>query len=131
MSARAREYEDWIRAYKIEHNWNVRGLCSIATTRMAEAFPELTRVPGWCYHSTGSDEHWWLAAPDGTIIDPTASQFTGLLRYEPFKPGDEVRVGRCMNCGIGIYEAVDALSGPRRTSCSDECERALIKSMGA
>lgn len=25
----------------------------------------------------GEDHHWWLSAPDGGIIDPTADQFNG------------------------------------------------------
>ena len=50
----------------------VRGNCREATAAMVKAFPELRRVRGhygWC-------PHWWCETPDGTVVDPTARQFT-------------------------------------------------------
>jgi hypothetical protein len=67
-------YKIWI------ENWlsrnNPVGKCAEATMEMKKAFPELTRVggdffcPKWLQSS-----HWWLIAPDGSIVDPTIGQF--------------------------------------------------------
>lgn len=110
-------YDEWIKT-----NYPTRleavGMCGTATRRMCEAFPELARVAGWL---SGRD-HWWCVTPDGSIVDPTRVQydFDG-GDYRVFQPGDEVRVGKCMNCGEDIYRSVDCLEGAREIICSDEC----------
>lgn len=46
-----------------------------------------------------------------------------IFGYEPWKPGDEVRVGKCMNCGEEIWEAVQTIdvAPEQKCICSPEC----------
>lgn len=126
-------YEEWIIDWARRRDGHVAHRCVEATLEMVEAFPELRRVAGWCSHAGGVTEHFWCQAPDGTIVDPTAAQFQAIEGYREFQPGDEVRVGRCMNCGSGIYAAVESLQDPkhRRSACSDECEQELLEELNA
>lgn len=111
-----KQYDDWIKA-----NYPTRleavGMCQSASRKMVEAFPELTRVPGWL---DGRD-HVWCVTPDGHIVDPTRAQYGLIGEYVAWKPGDEVCVGKCMNCGMDIHRCVDSLEGAREILCSDEC----------
>lgn len=106
-------YAEWIAAYVAKHQ-SLLGLCSSATTEMVAAFPELQRVPGRVLTAAwGEREHWWCVAPDGTVVDPTASQFPGgVAEYIPWRPGSEVRVGKCINCGEVIYARPQELGKP-------------------
>ena len=119
-------YDQWIADF-ISKQRVIRGACGRAVNEMAKAFPELKCVAGWVTFSGGCTEHFWCGAPDGSIVDPTASQFRKPLRYQEFQPGDEVRVGRCMNCGDGIYAQVQRLDdrSVARSVCSPECAAAL------
>jgi hypothetical protein len=91
---------------------------------MREAFPELQEVRGHVTTAWGKDGHVWLVDPDGAIVDPTAGQYPYVAAYDPWKPGDEVCVGKCMNCGCQIWEAVQSLEGvKRRDTCGAACER--------
>lgn len=118
-----REYREWIDEYVKENNGRVVGLCQSAVMRMLDVFPELKPVPGWC----AGYEHHWLVTDEGEIVDPTFSQFVeyGLAvvdaDYKPWAPGDRVRVGKCMNCGVEIYAAVEELGGAKKDICSDAC----------
>lgn len=105
-------YLDWIVAYVSEHP--VRNRCQEATLAMKEAFPELERVAGFAHTDRGSVEHWWCLGPDGVVYDPTSIQFESVFSYEPWKPGDEIRVGRCLACGGDIFKRVDKLRRPAR-----------------
>jgi hypothetical protein len=106
------KYSNWIAA-------NVTaayGRCDKLTQQMAESFPELTRVRGH-YHCVhwGERAHWWLVAPDGAIVDPTAGQFPSKGRG-PYVPWDESQpepTGMCPNCGGSVYNG--------GTVCSDVC----------
>ncbi len=122
-------YVEWIDAYKASVN-SVTGRCSSATKEMQAAFPELKRVAGFVTTFMGAQlEHFWLMTEAGEIVDPTVSQFPGgVLEYRAFQPLDEVRVGRCMECGDDIYAALQSLDDTpqRRSICSDECEAAFI-----
>ena len=116
-------YRAWIDAYVASQpNGFVRGKCDKATQMMVEAFPELRRVAGFAHVSWGRDQHWWCVAPDGTIVDPTASQFQGgLADYEELdldKDQDRIPTGVCMDCGDDTYGG--------KTFCSDICERATL-----
>lgn len=122
MSA-TKSYADWIENYVARHDDFVRGKCDRATKEMVEAFPELRRAAGFAHVSWGRDQHWWCVAPDGSVVDPTASQFgtRGVLRYEELDLKDpatrgRVPTGRCMDCGDDVYN--------RDTFCSPECEAA-------
>lgn len=118
------EYQAWIQEHYPTYK-EAYGSCNEASHAMKEAFPELTIVPGHVYCSWGKRDHIWLTDPEGNIVDPTALQYQGTVsRYEPWKPGDAVRVGKCMNCGSDIYANLQSLDGPagRDTSiCDAEC----------
>jgi hypothetical protein len=94
---------------------------------MHAAFPELTVVRGHVWTlDRGRAAHWWLETADGAIVDPTASQFAALCDYEPWVPGTEVRVGRCMECGAEIMEALLSLDiDVSKCICSPECAKAF------
>jgi hypothetical protein len=92
------------------------GKCAAVTLNMQQMFPELERVRGhYCCWVWGRREHWWLVAPDGAIIDPTASQFPskGNGEYIPWQEGAEEPTGICMNCGDYVYSDL---------FCSKRCE---------
>lgn len=120
-------YSAWIAAYLERRNGCVLGECHRGTAEMQTAFPELKQIRGHVYTlSWGKRGHVWLEAPDGTIVDPTASQFPVILSYEPWVPGCTVRVGKCMNCGEEIWEALESLEHVvERCVCSDECDLEL------
>ena len=103
-------YLDWIEA-NVPKTY---GKCAEMTQRMADAFPELTRVRGHYDCSVwGLRAHWWLTL-DGKIIDPTASQFPskGTGSYMPFS-GPEPS-GICANCGESVYDGDYCCSKPCR-----------------
>jgi hypothetical protein len=125
-------YSEWIAAYVERHNGAVLGLCRQAVVEMRETFPELTEVRGHVYCAWGKRGHAWLVDPAGEIVDPTRAQFPGIIQYEPWKPGDEVRVGKCMECGDDIWRPIQSLDeDPGHASvCSKECEDALMAEYG-
>jgi hypothetical protein len=97
------------------------GTCEEATLAMQVAFPTLTRVRGHYYCPLwGEQEHWWLVAADGTIVDPTASQFPSAGRgmYIPWDESRAEPTGICPNCGEYAYG-----SG---TCCSQTCHAAYV-----
>lgn len=122
-------YTIWIEQWLAENR--AYGNCQAACTAMAEAFPELTTVPGHVSCDWGYRAHWWLTDTDGNIVDPTVSQFGVVFDYCPWKPGDEVRVGKCMNCGDEIWRSVQVLDPPPKQECicSDECKVSFAKYM--
>lgn len=73
----ASPYDTWIEAYLLEAA-SVVGQCQPACTAMLEAFPELRLRAGYVKTPLGLDTHYWLLAPDDTIVDPTVSQFGAL-----------------------------------------------------
>jgi hypothetical protein len=111
------KYEKWIEG-------NGQGLCVVMSKNMAAEFPELHVVYGFAR----GREHAWCVTPNGEIIDPTIDQLKGQpVVYEPFRPGDTVRVGRCMFCGEPIYASVEKLDDPiyRRSFCDEDCSNAF------
>lgn len=125
-------YKTWISNYRFKHKY-LAGACGSATLEMCKTFPELKRIPGHVVLASGHKvEHWWCEDNDGNIIDPTVGQWALLpAEYIPWVPGDEVCVGKCMNCGNGIYDTPATLNGIRRSVCSNECERELMDSLRA
>lgn len=98
---RKAQYARWIETYVQAHNCYVRGLCVSAVKEMIAAFPELKPDLGF----VGWGEHAWCVAPDGEIVDPTASQFAIQPPvYVPWTPGTSVSAGRCgnPNCGESL-----------------------------
>jgi len=115
------KYATWIKQY----DGDIYRKCVEVSQLMQEAFPELTRVKG--HVRTIEDlsimqPHWWLTDPEGNILDPTARQWQCIMEYIPYKEGDLIPVGRCMNCGNQIF-------GRNKVShvnhCSDECLKVL------
>ena len=121
-------YEAWIKSYR-DRVGITHGRCKPAVAEMREAFPELREVRGHVFSMTWARRgHIWCETPDGEIVDPTADQFPDIVRYEPWKPGDEVLVGKCMNCGEEIWRAVWSLTEEpvRVSTCSEDCDRELM-----
>lgn len=120
-----KKYEEWIATFVAHWGGFVGGLCSEATRKMVETFPELKQVRGFVI---GGGEHVWCVTESGEIVDPTVSQFNHLakVKYKPWKPGMLVRMGRCMNCGDDIYGRPQALGGTRKSVCGKECEDILL-----
>lgn len=115
------EYAEWIAAHPGGY-----GLCSWRSAQMRDAFPELTVTFGFA----NGREHVWLVTGDGEVVDPTVEQFGTPAKlsikpvdYQPFKPGDTVRVGKCRECGFAIFAEVEDLNDPKyaRSIC-DECK---------
>lgn len=127
-----REYADWIEMYLDRYDGRPVGLCGSATAEMVLKFPELRRVAGFVYTNRGECEHFWCTTAEGEVVDPTAKQFEWISAYVPWQPGDEVRVGACMNCGEGIYRRVQSLDEPGLNPgvCSEECFDELKKEYG-
>lgn len=132
-------YEEYIKKY-LSETGSVFGKCREACKAMLEAFPELTIVRGHVHDAHwGLRSHWWLTDPAGNIVDPTVSQFPKPTGYAPWKPGDPVRVGACMDCGSDIYRKVLDLDEEdsfcdkpgeyaSSTFCSQSCEDAFVRS---
>lgn len=129
-------YDEWIAAYADRARAaksSVFGRCREATDEMAAAFPELRRTPGHVLVlDWGRRAHWWLVAPDGSVVDPTAAQFPAIIEYEPFEPGVEVRVGRCMNCGEDLYAYPQSLDEQltKPMFCGDVCASEMARDVG-
>jgi hypothetical protein len=102
---------------------NGYGQCAEITAQMAEAFPELRRGRGWYYCPYwGERAHWWLVAPNGDIVDPTAAQFPsgGRGAYVEYD-GRPLPTGPCANCGGPVYDG--------DTVCSEKCYREFAASL--
>lgn len=125
-------HEEWIRNFEAACEGFVRGRCAAATAAMVESFPELRRVAGFAHWAAPNgrqirDQHWWCVDAAGAIVDPTAAQFTGPVRYEELDLGDpetltRVPTGRCMGCGGDVYDS--------NRHCSDACEAETFAEMG-
>ncbi len=116
------KYETWIDDYVALRNGNVRHRCQGASAEMAGAFPELRRVRGYAHHPDGwSTAHWWCETEDGTVLDPTAAQFSqSVIRYEEYDEAvhGPLPVGKCGDCGAFLY-------APQSGFCDDVCENAF------
>jgi hypothetical protein len=114
----------------IKERWvsNLGGKCAEATIDMVAKFPELKRVRGHYYCPFwGERQHWWCIAPDGTIVDPTVSQFPSLGsgKYVEWSEGEEEPVGRCVNCSKEVLMSKNSNVGPE--FCSMSCADSYIK----
>jgi hypothetical protein len=121
-------YSEWIAAYLKRNNDFVRGKCKEACEEMVKAFPELRIAAGFAHVTWGRDQHFWCVAPDGTIVDPTKSQFQFgvVLNYEELDLNDpatqdRVPIGKCCNCGEETYNS--SLSSE---ICSQRCHDSYV-----
>ena len=127
-------YQEWITAHIAQHGALLFGRCAKSTDEMREVFPELTIVRGHVFDGCwGQRAHIWLTAPDGSIVDPTASQYPCLGEYEPWVPGTEVEVGVCYECGESIYRVFQSLDENCGSEmfCSDRCERIVLAELNS
>ena len=123
------EYQIWITDY-LARNTSVYGKCKEVSAKMQKAFPELVIVPGYVDTMWGRRDHFWLVDPTGQVVDPTESQFPGgVFAYEAWRPGSLTRVGKCMECGDEIWRPMDTLKAVNVSTCSSECEEALLASL--
>lgn len=76
---------------------NYRGKCREFSEQLCVENPEFKLIRGY-YHCPfwGKQPHWWCVDNNGTIIDPTKSQFPskGIGEYEEFDG-----IVSCSNCG--------------------------------
>ena len=115
------KYAEWISDWLSKNN--PYGKCEEAATAMAEIFENLTIVKGHVYCDWGKRSHWWCVDTQGTIVDPTKSQFGSITEYDPWEPGNEVCAGKCMNCGEEIWVTIQSLDNSVHESiCSKKCE---------
>lgn len=122
-------YELWCQVHMDLHGAKVHGRCVLSVTELLEEFPELTRVKGHTYGQWGKRAHVWAVTEDGTIVDPTRSQYPGNIKYEAFEPGTMVLVGTCMDCGADLEVEVFDLDKeppphPNHPFCNQDCENA-------
>jgi hypothetical protein len=113
-------YDDWIAA-NAKRFEDVYGKCADLSRAMQKAFPELRLARGiYDCPVWGERTHWWLVAPGGDVVDPTASQFPskGIGEYRELKEGDRIPSGVCMDCGDTVYDGA--------TFCSDACKAATL-----
>ncbi len=134
-------HEEWI-AERLTRE-DCHNQCQEWTAEMMLVFPDIfTRVRGYVMvPGIGPRPHWWLTLADGTVVDPTLSQFfdvpgstltagpkagtkrmayysgAGAFGYEPV---DETNppIGRCCNCGDTCYKLTATCS----IICSPECD---------
>lgn len=124
-ATRRRSYEDWIAGYVAGRAGVLLGRCREASEAMLARFPtELRLVRGHveCPRPWGRRAHWWLVDPDGEIVDPTAGQFElGILRYDEYAEGDDLRLGRCMHCGSEIWGPPHSRTRIDTQFCDEAC----------
>lgn len=100
---------------------NFHATCAEETLKMQRKFPEMKRIRGH-YHCllTGLRPHWWLQAPDGQIVDPTASQFNPGGEYIPWTEGAPEPTSKCLQCGEYVYDF--------HNFCNQQCYELFMKS---
>lgn len=120
MAIRHDVMQEWIGNYvkRCGGPQRTRGKCMDAAQEMASVFPQLRVEKGHVESANGREAHWWCVDTDGSIVDPTRGQFHGVVEYEAFQEGDEVRLGRCMECGDEIWGQP---SRGLQCICSDAC----------
>jgi len=74
MKGNLERYDAWIANY-VASGRPIIGECLPVCKEMLERFPELVLHGGYVHTPLGPDLHYWLTAPGGELVDPTASQF--------------------------------------------------------
>ena len=113
-------YQGWIDT-KLATGQDPQTACAEWTAEMKARFPELIRVRGQIALSNlWLRDHWWLTDPNGTIVDPTVSQFDSdyfghakVLAYLLRDESEPEPTGKCPNCEGYCFGG--------GTCCSDEC----------
>lgn len=120
-------YQEWIAERTMRGDFKeTYGKCKEISAEMCAAFPGFRQARGYVWTTWGKRGHWWCVAPDGCVVDPTEAQFPGgVMSYEELKIGDEVLIGKCMNCGDEIWVACESLTdephNPHAPFCGADC----------
>lgn len=96
------------------------GRCLELSTAAVAADPTLRLVRGW-YHCPmwGERQHWWCVRPDGTVVDPTVTQFPTAgagAEYEEY-----AGLVDCEECGKTDIPEAEACIDGNHTFCSSVC----------
>ena len=97
---------------------NLRGKCKAYCQALCAIDSRLRLVRGWYHESDGQDryQHWWCELDDGSIVDPTVTQFrTTNGSYERFDG-----TAPCELCGDKQKEQWLRPYGSK-VFCSHEC----------
>lgn len=101
-----------------------RGKCKEMSQKACIDDPTLTLVRGhyYCPIWNTREPHWWTVRKDGSIYDPTKSQFpsAGNGEYEPFDGFIE-----CAECGKRIPEEEADIDG-NHAFCSYLCHGRFV-----
>ncbi len=90
-----------------------KNFCDCATTMMVDNFPNLKKVRGYYVDPIhGKKPHWWCVDTNGTIVDPTVTQFNPCGDYLPYDETLGEPTAMCHYCGEPSYGDV---------YCCDDC----------
>lgn len=114
------KYSNWIKNY----TGSKFRTCKEVSELMQATFPELRIAKGLVQIIENCKwyQHQWLVNTNGNIIDPTSSQWLGIIEYNEIKESDPKPVCKCMNCGEIIFS--DFNFG--REICSESCYNSFI-----
>ena len=102
------------------YDYSLRGKCKELSEEAVKNDHSLRLVRGYYYcWEWGKQPHWWTERPDGSVYDPTSSQFPslGLGTYEEL--GEFVQ---CSECGKEIREEDGIIGGNGHyIFCSGRC----------
>ena len=99
-------------------NMHLRGKCKVYCQALCAIDSRLRLVRGWYHESDGQDryQHWWCEFDDGSIVDPTVTQFrTTNGSYKRFTD-----TAPCDMCGAKQKEEWLRYFG-HKVFCSMEC----------
>jgi len=100
--------------------------CHLYVLKWHERDPELTPVRGFYFCPVWNQDrqHWWLQKPDGTIFDPTVTQFpsAGLGTYQPF---EDLELN-CDQCGKSVPKELLGHYHHNYTLCSNRCYGRMV-----
>ena len=101
-----------------------RGRCKEVCEELIKEDPSLRLARGW-YECPmwGDQQHWWCVREDGTIVDPTVSQFPTEGVCATYREYDGVVT--CEECGKELPED-DAQFDGHHAFCSGRCHAACI-----
>jgi hypothetical protein len=134
MNLKHLAYTTWI---SCEVEGDGYGKCKEVCEAMRQVFPELELRFGFFHAAApwGRRQHYWLRAPGGQIVDPTARQHpSGVLLPEtdagyedladasPEELARKIPTGVCMDCGGEVYGG--------DTFCNESCEAATASYLG-
>lgn len=130
------QYKEWIHQFLYRIN-DPTGKCRGAVEDMKAHFPELKIEKGYVVHPFIQPDtlikndfhgvpHWWLIDEEGSIVDPTESQFPKPLEYSPYS--EELHgllpVGKCMECGDLFYPPKEP-----GNFCDEECSDRFMETL--